>query len=306
MKIINALIRRHGVLTYLALVIGISWGTFLIVVGPIGIPGTGDEIERMMPPVYTVMMASVCIPGILLAGLIGGKAGLRDMGSRLLKWRVGAHWYAVAFLTTPVLATIVLVVLSLNSPDFLPLIYTTGNKLFVLQFGLLTGLMAGVFEEFGWTGFAVPALRARYGILATGLSVGLCEGARNILVVHWTSTGATGSLPPVLYLPAVLFTWIPAYRVLMVCVYERTDSLLVAILMHTSLIAFWYILTPQILAGVQLVAYYVLFTIMVYLVIAAVLRSQFRRRLNEARRVAQLESASAHFNRARYTREGRL
>lgn len=94
----------------------------------------------------------------------------------------------------------------------------------------------------------------RYGILATGLIVGLAEGARNVLVVNWTSAGAAGSLPQVLCLPAVLFTWIPAYRVLIVFVYYRTENLLMAILMRTSLIAFWYIFTPRIPAGAQLVA----------------------------------------------------
>ena len=278
---ILGVIKRHPMLTYLVLVLGISWGSFFALVGLTTGPGTGDEIARLMPPVYILMMASVCIPGIVLTGLIGGRAALRDLASRLLKWRVGAHWYAIAFLAPAILALVALAALSVTSLDYLPLIYTTDNKAFVLQFGIVTGLMAGVFEEFGWTGFATPTLRRRYGVIATGLIIGLSEGARNVLVVSWTSAGAADSLPSFLYLPAVLFTWIPAYRVLMVYVYDRTNSLSLAMLMHTSLIAFWYILTPQILVGVQLVTYYLLFTVTVYLVIAAVVRSQARRRSKE-------------------------
>jgi uncharacterized protein len=40
------------------------------------------------------------VAGILLTGLLYGKAGLREFRSRLLGWRVDARWYAVALLTT--------------------------------------------------------------------------------------------------------------------------------------------------------------------------------------------------------------
>ena len=58
--------------------------------------------------------------------------------------------------------------------------------------------------------------------------------------------GATssGTLPLALYLLVLLFSILPAYRVLMVWVYDRTGSLLVAILMHTSLLASTLIIIP--------------------------------------------------------------
>jgi hypothetical protein len=43
-----------------------------------------------------------------------------------------------------------------------------------------------------------------------------------------------------------LFAWLPAYRVLMVWVYDRTGSLLVAMLMHASLIANQLIAHPAV------------------------------------------------------------
>jgi membrane protease YdiL (CAAX protease family) len=175
----------------------------------------------------------------------------------------------VALLTTPLLVTGTLLVLSLTSRDFLPLIYTTDDKAFVLQFGVVVGLLVGIFEELGWTGFAIPTLRRRNGILTTGLIVGFAEGAWHLLVVIWTNGDSMGGISPILFLPAVLFTWLPAYRVLMVYVYDRTESLLVAILMHTSLIAFWYILTPHVLTALPLVVYYLVFTAAVWVVVAA-------------------------------------
>src|SRR5262245_15633656 len=110
--------------------------------------------------------------------------------------RVAVAWYAVALLTAPVLMTATLLALSFTSPAFLPGIFTSDQKASILLIGLAVGLSAGVFEELGWTGFAIPTLRQRHRLLATGLIVGI--------------------------------------RVLMVWVYEHTESVFLAMLMHAS------------------------------------------------------------------------
>ena len=103
-------------------------------------------------------------------------------------------------------------------------------------------------EELGWTGFTVPTLlRLRHGVLATGLIVGLLWGAWHFLIAFWASGTSSGALSLANYLPAVLFYAgsLPAYRVLMVWVYERTaESMLVAMLMHASFSASMLILQP--------------------------------------------------------------
>ena len=38
-----------------------------------------------------------------MTGLVYGRAGLRDLLTRMTRWRVGARWYAVALLTAPLL-----------------------------------------------------------------------------------------------------------------------------------------------------------------------------------------------------------
>ncbi len=92
----------------------------------------------------------------------------------MLRWRVGARWYAVALLTAPLSMIAVLLAPSLTSPEFLPCIFTTSGKPTLLLMGIAGGLMAGIFEELGWTGFAIPRTRLAHGILAMGLIVGCC------------------------------------------------------------------------------------------------------------------------------------
>ena len=95
--------------------------------------------------------------------------------------------------------------------------------------------------------------RLRYGVLGTGLIVGVLWGAWHLPINFWGSGVTVGELSLAIFLPSwllgILVGSLTAYRVLMVWVYERTGSLLVAILMHVSLAAFTFILTPP-LGGV--------------------------------------------------------
>ena len=280
----RALLQQHPVLAYCVAVFAISWGGTLLVLGPAGLPTDAKQAEMMLVVAYVAMLAGPALAGVLLTGILDGRAGLREFAARLLKWRSGAGWYAVALLTAPLLILTVLLALTVISPDFIPRLYTETDKAALLQFSFVAGLLVGVFEELGWTGFVVPRVIARYGVVKTGLAVGFLYGAWNFLVVLWMSTvtGTAGTLPMVIFIPITLFTWLPTYRVLMVWVYKHTESLLVAMLMHTSLITFWTALTPRIITGISLVTYYLLFTAATWAVIALVLRSETARRPAQA------------------------
>ena len=173
MTTIKAFIKSHPLLSYFALVFAISWGAVLIVVGPSGFLGTKEIPQGLEPFLYVAMVLGPSVAGILFTGLLHGRAGLREFGSRLLRWRVGARWYAVALLTAPLLMMSVLLALSLTSPVYLPGIFITDDKASVLLSAVAGGLVAGIFEELGWTGFAIPKMRLRHGVLATGLAVGV-------------------------------------------------------------------------------------------------------------------------------------
>jgi uncharacterized protein len=272
---ITAFIKRHPLLTFSALTFTITWGWILIVVGPGGFPVKAEQFERQMVFVYPAMFVGPSLAGILLTGIMYGKVGLREIGSRLVKWRVGARWYAIACLIAPLVILAVLLALSLTSPKFLPLLYTSDDKAFLVWYPIAAGIITAIFEELGWTGFAVATmLRQRHGVLSTGLRVGFLFAAWNFLVVFWSGAGA-GTLSPAIFLIVALFTWLPTYRVLMVWVYRRTGSIFLAILMSASLVAFWTSFTPQAaLAGIPLAIFYLVLTAALWVVIAVVLRLQ--------------------------------
>ncbi|MEZ4726935.1 MAG: hypothetical protein R3E79_07360 [Caldilineaceae bacterium] len=143
MTTIRTFIKRHAVLTYYAVVFTISWGGLLILAGPGGVPGTAAQVEALFPFMLVILFAGPSIAGPLLTMLIDGRAGLRDLRARLLRWQVGARWYVVALLFAPFLVTAVLLVLSLFSPAYLPGILNSSNKLSLLLFGIAWGLLGG-------------------------------------------------------------------------------------------------------------------------------------------------------------------
>jgi membrane protease YdiL (CAAX protease family) len=267
MTAIKSFIKQHPLLTYFALVFAISWGGFVALVGPDSLPLSWERFERLGPLLYVLALAGPSIAGLLATGLVSGRMGLRELLARLLRWRVGARWYAVALLATPLLAAAVNFALSLLSPEFLPGIVTTDDKASLLLAGIAVGLLFGIFEELGWTGFATPMLRRRYGILATGLIVGVVWGAWHFLL-FWESDSFSGVLPLALLLVR-LFAWLPAYRILMVWVYDHTESLFVAMLMHASLVISQLVLGPLTIGASTLTSVLV-WAAVLWLVVAAV------------------------------------
>lgn len=270
MSTIETFIKQHPLLTFYALAFALSWGGILAVVGgPSGYPGTPEHVEQLFLLVMLAWLAGPSVASILVTGLVDGRAGLRELRSRLLRWRIPARWYAVALLTAPLMYVAMSSALSLTSREFLPSILTTSDASALLVMGLAYGLLGGGFcEELGWTGFAVPRLRQRYGVLATGLIAGVLWGAYHLSVIYW-STSPSGSLALVI-LFAQLFAWLPAYRVLMVWVYDRTGSLLVVMLMHAVLTSGMIILTPVAITGMPLLTWLVAISAVLWLAVAVV------------------------------------
>jgi membrane protease YdiL (CAAX protease family) len=263
----KAFIARHPLKTYFALAFAISWGGFVLVVGPGGFPGNGSQFDSLMPLVAVAMLAGPSVAGILITGLVSGRAGLRALLSRLLRWRVAARWYAAALVPAPLLAGTVLVALSLTSP-----IFAEEGRATLLLVGIAAGLTT-VLEEVGWTGFAVPRLRLRYGVFATGIIAGVAWGAWHFLQALWVGGTYAGGVPLILYVPLSFLAGVAqltAYRVLMVWVYDRTESLLVATLMHGSLTTSTIFLFTPAASGVAFLTYVWALAAVLWVVVAAV------------------------------------
>ena len=266
MDTIKAFVARHPVWMYFTLTFAISWtGVLLTIGGFAGMDGLTAQDNPLFPWTVLSMLLGPSVTAVALIALLEGKSGLRQLRVRACRWHVATRWYLVALLVAPLLATGLTLTLSLTSPEFFPGIVVTRHKTSLLILGLAVALPAGLLEEIGWTGFAVPRLRRSYGVYSTGLIVGMFWSAWHLLVVIWGIGDRAGTVPLALFLLVDGLGTLPAFRVLMTSVYERTDSVLIAVLMHGSLTASTLILSPR-TAGAPLLTYGVLFALSVWAV----------------------------------------
>lgn len=220
----SSLLQRQPLISYFVLTFAISWGGILIV-----LIGRGFDLSAPKPTelglLFLLMLSGPSLSGLTLIALTDDRAGLRELWSRLIRWKVGARWYAVALLTAPLLLLTVLLMLgALVSPDFAPR----------FQWGLFAvGLLAGGFEEIGWTGFATPRLLSRHRPWVAGVSLGLVWAIWHLLVDLRYNVSAMGDGWLLQFAIVYLATLTP-FRILMTWVYSNTSSLLLAVLMHAS------------------------------------------------------------------------
>jgi membrane protease YdiL (CAAX protease family) len=287
MTILKAFIKKHAVLNYFALAFIFTWGCMAIAVYPGGFPITDEQFEKAGALVYVAMLVGPSGAGLLLTGLIDGRAGFRRLFSRLGKWRVDTRWYVIALLAAPCMITIILLGLSMLSTDFQPAIFTSDDKPALVLSSIVAGLFVGLFEELGWTGFAVPRLKQRYGILSTGLIVGIVWGAWHF-PPFWKNDTFSATFPLFLLL-GQLFSWLPPYRILMVWVYDRTESLFLSVLMHASLMGSLSALVPGELSGTNLLTWILTWAAVLWIFVGVASISNIR---NFSRQPAQRQAAS--------------
>jgi membrane protease YdiL (CAAX protease family) len=228
-------LRRHPLLGYFALAYGISWGGILIVLSV-----TGFNLVELRPVdtglIFVAMLLGPSIGGLALTALLEGRVGLRRLSTSLARWRVSGCWYAVALLTMPCLLFAILWPLgTFVAPGFAPRFEW---PLFAI------GLIAGGFEEIGWTGFVTPRLLAQMRLFTAGLTLGLVWALWHVLVdfrQNFDTMGIAWLLEfAVLYVAALT-----AYRLLMTWVYANSKSLLLAVLMHASYTGWLLVLFPS-------------------------------------------------------------
>lgn len=258
----RSLIHRYPITSYFVLAYLISWGGSFAIGGPKFLRGdpldANDALYMGLP-----MLAGPFIAGTLLTCLVDGKAGFRNLFSRILKSRVDLHWYAAAILIFPALILAVLWILAtLVSPVFAPSF---------VAFGILGGLLAGFFEETGWTGFAYPRMKKKFGILHATLYLALLHGFWHAMAGYLWEAGTFG----VYWMPRFIAMWIVAMmamRVLLVWIYTNTGSLLLAQLTHASSTGFLLILSPSPITPANETLWFAVYAIILWVPVVIVVK----------------------------------
>jgi membrane protease YdiL (CAAX protease family) len=176
----------------------------------------------------------LALPAFLVTAATDGRAGVRDLVRRTLRWRVGIGWYLVAALAIPVgallLAPIFLGVAPLQAfGENWPLVFTA----FVPQL-VLALVTVQFFEELGWAGFVQHRLQARHGALKAALLVALAFAFLH-LPTYLRAPISGQSVVRDLSVLVIVIPFAIVFRILIAYAYNRTAyAVLIAAITHAS------------------------------------------------------------------------
>jgi membrane protease YdiL (CAAX protease family) len=235
-----ALIEHHPLLSYFGIAYGITWGAILFFLASKGFQFTALQVQDaslLFVIVFVAMLLGPSIAGVVLTAVLGGHKGLQDLWARIRHFRVGLPWYAVSLLTIPVLTLVIFLILGVFvSPNYAPS--------FRIALGI-AGLLAGCFEEIGWTGFATPRLLNKHDPVKAGFFLGILWAFWHMLADF---SGNISNLSLMQWIAWFVIYWVlplTAYRILMTWVYSHTQSVFLAQLMHASYTGWLIVLSPE-------------------------------------------------------------
>jgi membrane protease YdiL (CAAX protease family) len=159
-----SLIRRYPLITFFVLAYVLSWWPWILY-----------ALDLLPQPIVGF---GPFLAAIVVLAITRGKTGVVGLLRRMVRWRVGLRWYAVALLLPVAIslaAAVFNVLLGAQAPSSVELSGWVGlfSTFFLL---LLVPGIGGAWEEPGWRGYALPRLQVGRSALFASL----------ILWIHWS------------------------------------------------------------------------------------------------------------------------
>ena len=217
---------------YLVLTFAWSWACW----------GLSPAIRPQLPWLATLLMFAgsfgPSLAAVVVVASTRQRVGLRAWLAHCLRWRIGWTWYAFALLA-PLAVMSLAAGLHISWGGAIAASPASGHLLMtVVNFFLILLLGGPVGEEFGWRGFALPALQDRWGWRSASLGLGLVWGVWHLPLFFIAGT-SQAHIPLALFLlsvvaMSVLFAWL---------VDRAAGSVVPALVFHTA-INFWPTVVP--------------------------------------------------------------
>ena len=187
-------IRRHRLATFFGLTFLVSWLPW-----PLWAAGLVPSAMFFFGPL---------VAALVVIGITDGVAGYRELGSRLIRWRVGWRWWAAAIglpLAVLALATAANVTFwGAPAPDLGAMAW--GEIALLVAMRLVVPLDGPIGEEPGWRGYALPQLQSTRSPLAAAAVLGLFAAVWHLPLV------TAGQLPliglPVTFFITFVYVWL--------------------------------------------------------------------------------------------------
>jgi membrane protease YdiL (CAAX protease family) len=159
------------------------------------------------------------IAAIIVIAVADGRAGFRDLGRRIVRWRVPWYFYAFALLLPVAVRFGVALVNPAPTPDWAGLAWGSFALMFLVR--LVNPLDGPMAEEPSWRGFAVPRMQAARSPLGTAVILGVL-----VALWHLPLIGDTGVIGiAATFSITIVYVWL----------FNRTGgSVLLTLLFHNA------------------------------------------------------------------------
>ena len=149
-----SVVKRHPIITFFVLTYAIGWGLI---------------------PFWTFQAGSPFIAALIVIPLTRGLSGLKELGLRMIRWRVRWYWYVVA-IAVPLAVVGLTVGLNVALGASVPSLAGVGSVSTVLMMFAIRLINPGdgaLGEEPGWRGVALPGLQSTLSPLVSTLILGV-------------------------------------------------------------------------------------------------------------------------------------
>lgn len=151
----KAFLKQHRLGVFLVLAFVLSWYPWILAL----LRGLTTGPNPLGPLVAAIIMTA----------MVYGRSGLREFFVRLVRWRVGAKWYAVTFFTPVLICLIAIAITLCFVPRSQISVLSIERLREVPERFLFILLFIGLGEEPGWRGFALPHLQTKHSPLIGSL-----------------------------------------------------------------------------------------------------------------------------------------
>jgi membrane protease YdiL (CAAX protease family) len=213
-----------GLVPYFVAAYGITW----LFHG--SIRALGLTFSMGIEPATALYMMGLLGPlaGALIVSLhYGGTKAASELLRSALRWRFGVVWYLCALFLIPGMLFVAIVLLNRGIPH--PSEWLTFPALLIAgQVWVVIG------EEFGWRGFALPRLQARFGSLGASLVLGFLWSSWHLPMFF---TPGSPQYTETFWFSYIQYVGVTIFiSIIMTMLYNKTNgSVLVCMLLHASL-----------------------------------------------------------------------
>jgi uncharacterized protein len=117
------------------------------------------------------------LPAVLISAAVGGRPAVREIFSRVFRWRVQLRWYLLALLLIPVSC---LAISTLYGPENWTTLVTEPAVILAFLNQLTILPLVNLWEETAWTGMIQDPLGHRYGPVAAAFITGPLFGLAHL------------------------------------------------------------------------------------------------------------------------------